>query len=346
MDDLLNDADQIGGEGAAASNEPVSIRDSLVAALEETKSGSDDKRTRDDKGRFADDKAEPAAKAKPDAAPKATDDAPAADKATKAPVEPAATVPATQGVKPPPGWSNEAKAAFDAIPDHVKVAIAKREQEIDNGFRVLQDYKGLERFSPTVKQAGTTFADAFERYMAAENYLRTNPIEGLRWLAQSYGVRPEQLIGQAQPAQAPQAIRQAPVQRPIDLESTVDTILRKRETESQVSSFLADPSNTHADAVIDEMVALISAGRATTLKDAYDMAIWARPDIRETLINQRIAPPAQTPNKAAAADQARRASKSISGSSGPGPSRDATSAPPSSIRDSLRAAMSASGSRA
>jgi hypothetical protein len=132
-----------------------------------------------------------------------------------------------------------------------------------------------------------------------------------------------------------------PQPRSINVEATVEHVLRKRDTETQVDAFLSDPANAHADDVLDDMIALINAGRATSLQDAYDAACWMRPDIRQQLISQTAQAPVreQQAQRAAAADQARRASRSISGSSAPGPTRDAARGQPTSIRDSLRDAM-------
>ncbi|MBY2936949.1 hypothetical protein [Rhizobium leguminosarum] len=47
---------------------------------------------------------------------------------------------------------------FKSVPAGTILPVTKREQEVDNGFRVLQDYKGLEEFTPLIRQAGMTHA--------------------------------------------------------------------------------------------------------------------------------------------------------------------------------------------
>ncbi|TAY98570.1 hypothetical protein [Rhizobium leguminosarum] len=356
MEDLINDAGN-GSEDLGTSTEKhVSIRDSLRAAIDSSDgnvsaSGSAD-RQRDEHGRFAPkeaDKATPAAAAVP------KPDVPAAaNAATAAPQSPAVAPeqqPTATTHRVPPGWAPEAKAQFGALPPEVQAAISKREQEVDNGFRVLQDYKGLEEFTPIVRQAGTTHADVMRKAIDWEQSLIRDPINTVIHVARMAGVNLQALVAGQQDQilqRRPQQAQQQPTPQPVNVEATVEQVLRKRDTETQVNAFISDPANVHAEAVLDDMVALISAGRASSLKDAYDAACWMRPDIRQQLISQ--AAPAntvqdQTSQKAAAADQARRASRSISGSSAPGPTQGAGAGQPTSIRDSLRSALHAANGR-
>lgn len=354
MEDLKNEAD-LGSEDTIVSTEPVSIRDSLKAAMTAEPEDKGESRARDEAGRFA-------AKAAEAANPTAKVETPAVKTPdpNAAPAPEAAATQAPQAAAPvakaPPGWSPEAKASFDALPPHVQAAVVKREQEIDNGFKVLQDYKGLEEFSPLVKQAGTTHAEVMRRAVDWESNLQAKPFDTIAGVAniiqQKTGITVDKILHPdliAHLRQQPQQQRQqVQTPQPVNVEQTVEQVLRKRDTENQIQSFLTDPSNPHAEAVIDDMVILIKEGRATSLKDAYDAACWMRPDIRQQLINQAQPAPVVDPNaqRAAAADQARKASRSITGSSAPGPSRDAASGQPSTIRDSLKQAMAASGTRA
>ncbi|TBY54740.1 hypothetical protein E0H59_13680 [Rhizobium leguminosarum bv. viciae] len=374
MEDL-NDAGTNGGDDLVTitekpvSDKPISIRDSLRAAIDSSDgnvsaSGNAD-RQRDEHGRFAPkelDKGAPAPAAnqagaapKPGDAP-AANAAPAAPQAAQTPAVAAEQQPAATAHRVPPGWSAEAKAQFGALPPEVQAAVAKREQEVDNGFRVLQDYKGLEEFTPLVKQAGITHAEVMRKAIDWERSLQQDPVNTVIHVARVAGVNLHALVnGQTEQIlqRQPQQAQPQPQPQLINVEATVEQILRKRDTETQVNAFVSDPANVHAEAVLDDMVALISAGRASNLKDAYDAACWMRPDIRQQLISQtaQAAQPAPAaapdPNaqRAAAADQARKAARSISGSSAPGPTRGAVPDQPTSIRDSLRSAMHAARSQ-
>ncbi|MFF0919860.1 hypothetical protein ACFYE8_09150 [Rhizobium leguminosarum] len=330
------------------NDRPVSIRDSLKAAIDTVEGngpGDIAGQPRDgENGRFL-------AKGQEQAAAARAGQVPAANAAQQTPQAQTQMQtreqPASIGSRVPPGWSAEAKAQFATLPGEVQAAIAKREQEVDNGFRVLQDYKGLEEFTPLIRQAGMTHADVMRRAIDWEKALIHDPVNTVVHVARMAGVNLHALVNgqmgevlQRNPQQAgPQ--QGGPQPRSINVEATVEHVLRKRDTETQVDAFLSDPANAHADDVLDDMIALINAGRASSLQDAYDAACWMRPDIRRQLISQTAQAPVhqQQAQRAAAADQARRASRSISGSSAPGPTRDAARGQPTSIRDSLRDAM-------
>ncbi len=336
-------------EKPPVNDRPVSIRHSLKAAID-TVEGDIAGQPRDgENGRFL---------------AKGQEQATAAVRAGQAPAATAAQqTPQAQtqmqtrehqasiGSRVPPGWSAEAKSQFATLPGEVQAAITKREQEVDNGFHVLQDYKGLEEFTPLIRQAGMTHADVMRRAIDWEKALIHDPVNTVVHVARMAGVNLHALVnGQmdhvlqrsSQQAGPQPGLQQGgPQPRPVNVEATVEHVLRKRDTETQVDAFLSDPANAHADDVLDDMIALINAGRASSLQDAYDAACWMRPDIRRQLISQTAQAPVhqQQAQRAAAADQARRASRSISGSSAPGPTRDAARGQPTSIRDSLRDAM-------
>lgn len=336
MEDLNeagNGSEDFGAFDDKSLNErPVSIRDSLKAAIDTVEGngpGDITGQPRDgENGRFL---------AKGQEQTAAAHQTPQAQSRGQGVEQPAAI-----GSRVPPGWSAEAKAQFGSLPGEVQAAIAKREQEVDNGFRVLQDYKGLEEFTPLIRQAGMTHADVMRRAIDWEKALIHDPVNTVVHVARMAGVNLHALVnGQTDQVLQRSSQQVQPQPRPINVEATVEHVLRKRDTETQVDAFLSDPANAHADDVLDDMVALINAGRASSLQDAYDAACWMRPDIRRQLISQTAQAPIhqQQAQRAAAADQARRASRSISGSSAPGPTRDAARGQPTSIRDSLRDAM-------
>jgi hypothetical protein len=339
MEDLLNEAVS-GSEDTSVTEKPVSIRDSLKAAMDETPDAAapSDGRgnvNRDEAGRFA---------------TKTPDAAQQAQVATQPPVQAVAPDPAVVAApvgKAPPGWSPEAKASFETLPPHVQAAVAKREQEVAAGFRVLQDYKGLEEFTPMVRQAGTSHADVMRRAVSWERSLQTNPINTVLEAARLGGVNIIELAQHLASGQIPQQQRQQqqPQVQPQDIQREVQRALHQKETERQLSEFFADPAHSHAndEAVSNHMAALIKAGMATSLKEAYEMATWARPDIRAQLINQQAPAVADPAKKAAAVNQARQAARSITGSFAPGVSQNSKEAP-QDIRGSLRAAYRAATS--
>jgi hypothetical protein len=93
------------------------------------------------------------------------------------------------------------------------------------------------------------------------------------------------------------------------------------------------------------MAALLREGAAKGLQDAYDQAVWARPDTRATLLAQQRAEEEQKrrTEAKAKAEAAKRKSVSITG----GPGNTAASAAPGSkgsVRDDLLNAFAEQGS--
>lgn len=360
MTEVLN---ELGNEreDTGVAVDPASIRDVIKSAFAEadsavTPAASTDAaaaKARDEAGRFAkpaEGQQTPAVAAKPAAAAPAV-----STPAVAAVVDPNAAAVAAPATKAPSSWAAEAKDKFAALPPEVQAAVSKREQEIERGFSVLSDYKGLEQFSPMIKQAGTTHADVMRKAIDWERSLETDPLNTIASVAKivqrTTGLALENILNPALIAhlgkQQPQQQRPAPQQQPINVKSEVQLVLREQEIENQISAFYSDPANVHVEAVSDAMAALISTGQAKTIKEAYETACWMRPDIRQQLISQ-AAPQAVNPQiaqRAAAADQARKASRSVTGSSAPGPSQGVKAGAPSSIRDTLKDAMASSNGR-
>lgn len=338
----MNDLETTGTEPDAVDTtpveteaaEPLSLRDSLRSAFKEVAAKTDEPATTDrpTQTRAADGKFAPK-----EAAPVVTDKPAEVTKVTEATEQPAAQ---TFEVKPPVSWSSEAKADFAKLPVHVQQAIAKREHEVDNGFKVLQDYKGLDEFTPLIKQAGTTHAEVISKAISWENALKSDPLEALQYAARVYGVDLAQLAGsQAQQRQVP--MQQQPAFDPRMIDQKVNEVLDRRTLQSEVEKFFSDSANKYAAQVKPIMAGLLQSGQANDLKDAYEKAIWANPEIRTELLKQQVADQekaraeeAEKQRKAAAADQARRASRSISGSNGPGASK-ALQTQPATVRDAL-----------
>lgn len=316
-----------------------------------------DGRPRDELGRFA---------------PKTGDEPPALvaepAKATEQPikVDPSAAPmegqqqseqPAKPVASPPPGWSVAAKSQFDVLPDAVKQAVVKREEEISNGFAKLAEYKGLDPIVDFCRQAGKQPTEVFGAYVAAENMLNENPINGLLELCRMYQVHPAQLAaqvggmpnqnGMVQPQQndpylahlqALEYRHQTLEQRWADYERQMEEG-EQSAVNSEIEQFASNPKNRYFSNVKEAMGRLIAIGAADDLSDAYDQACYANPEIRQIRIKEDVAQQqakAQAEAKAKS-DQAKRTSKSLpTGAPLTGASRDGSSK--STLRDDLLSA--------
>lgn len=298
-------------------------------------------RIRDEKGRFATkpaDGSETAAKSATEATAK-----PAAGKAATEPgkeAEPAVKAPAG----PPPGWSVAAKSEFDQLPDAVKAAVAKREEEIDRGFAKLKDYKAIEsQHSAQAQQYGVPLPEFINRLAAADKFLQTEPLNAIKWLAQAYQIDLGQLAGtpSPQPGAQPSAAQQQPDNAVLQELNALKQIVygdKRNQINTQVETFFADPKNKYSENVADQMVVLINeakrAGQPVDLPSIYETACFMNPEVRAALIkeqtgkvqSEQIAKARQT------ADQARAAGASITG----GPS---ATPPPAAPNLDLRATL-------
>ena len=315
----------------AAQTEPVVEQQEPEAAVEETDEARA-ARARDEKGRFA-----PKAGEEPE---------PAA-----APVveQPAAAAPASEAsaYRPPPGFSVASKTAWDQLPESVRADIAKREEEVDAGFK---RYTGLGRFAEEAERNGTTLQAAVADYHQVETGLRQNFLAGVEGICQRFGVDPRALAsamqaryggqgeaqqGQPQERQPPQIDPRAIAQQAAN---EVRAELEAQRLKSEVEAFEANPKNKFYANVRGDMASLINTGKAKTLEQAYEAACWLNPEIRALLIKEQSSVQASKPN---AAVQARAAAKAVGGAPAPGINTGQAKPKNLSIADSVDAAVNA-----
>jgi hypothetical protein len=308
-------------------------------------------RAHDEKGRFAPKDAAPEAEAaKPEAAAAPVDskEAPAVD--------------AAPSLRPPTSWSPTAKVEFDKLPaDHpIVLAVAKREEEVNNGFAKFQEYKPVERFMEMAKQSGTTLDKALENYVGIENRLRQDFPSGITELCQRQGIHPVALANAilARHGASPQqdgtgdttANQTAPSGDPAVLQKLTaleqrlqqQEAQREREINTQVQTelqrFASDPKHKFYENVKADMGFLINSGKAEDLQSAYDMACRMNPEIHGLLIKQEATPSAKP---ADAVQRAKAADKAIGGAPSAGFVPTSPVKPGASIRDTIRAAVEA-----
>lgn len=252
---------------------------------------------------------------------------------------------------PPHGWAPAAKAAYANLPPEVQEAVARREMEINNGFRKLQEYKGLDEYAEIARESGTTLKEALDRYKAAEDRLDQDFAGGIAALCQMYQVHPVQLaqtflqaFGQGGTGQMPQPSgdpnAQLIARRLAGMEETVRTLISERErAESEainanLEAFASE--NMYFEDVRQDMALLIKYGRANSLEEAYSKACRMHPEIGDLLIKEQAAP--QIAQRRV--DQARRASSGLrTGAPAGSPSGSSNS---NSLREALTEAWDAS----
>ena len=330
-------------KGAADTPEEKPEVEAEPEAKPEVKEDADG-RLRGPDGKFAPkEKDEPEVKADPVAKPEVKPEAAKVEQPAQqaAPVEQAA--PAQAG-SPPPGWSVKSKSEWDKLPENIRADIAKREQEVSDGFK---QYSGMKELMPYVEMAqrsGTTLKAALDNYTGIENLLRQDPIRGLRQVAANMGIDPQTLAAAFAPQQPSQPADPSNAQ-PFDpsiLQQYINpltqelTTLKHQLTQQQqaeqarqqsvintaLERFKSDPAHRYFENVEPLMSQLISSGivprtgdHMADLKAAYDAACYQSPEVRDLLIKEQIAKDeaGRKQREKDAAEKARQASRSITG---------------------------------
>jgi hypothetical protein len=327
------DQDVIDNDVEVPDNEP-SLSDTVREAYETAKNNSDEdvtsKGDRDANGRFTTNK--------PQSKHPSENENPSVDSQNTA-ANNTTSQPVVTGLNPPTNWSAEAKADFNKLPAHVQQAIATREEQISNGFKVLQNYKGLDAFQPYIQNAKSTYAGVIENAIKWEEASITNPIGTILHLAQTRGINPQQLIQAIQnPAYGRQFARQ--VQHPQPKALTADeykqiarqeyqAVQQDQAINQQIETFWNDPKYPHTAKVVDDMVMLINSDRAKDLPTAYRMAVQLHPELAQNPQNRLTTNPLD--RKRVAAKAVTGAPKSTTSASGREPEYN-------TVRDAVRAA--------
>lgn len=241
----------------------------------------------------------------------------------KAAAEPAK--PASKFVKAPSSYKAEVAADWDKTPESVRAEIFRREEDMHKGlgqYKQLADIGKLfdTEFRPyeaMIRGAGMTAPQLVRNWLNTEYQLQTASPQKKAELFAQYAKHYQIDIDAAVTAYQSGPAAEPPADpRVADLEKQVTDMKTQREKEVQearereqseirkeVETFAT--SHPHYDSVKLDMAALMKDGRATTLQEAYDKAIWADPTVRKALeAQQHEELRKQNADKAAKAKQA------------------------------------------
>jgi hypothetical protein len=260
-------------------------------------------------------------------------------------------------IKAPSSWKPEAKAAYikaergEALtPQEIKVLTAeanRRESDFLVGIgefkshaqKARQFEQAIAPYQQTLNQLGVDAPTAISKLLQADHTLRySDPVQKAQYfqnLAREYGID----LGQVQniPQQDPQT--QYLMQQLNELRQTQqmwqNSIQEQERSKAnhELESF-ATSDKAHFEAVRNDMADLLETGKAQSLEQAYEMAIWMRPDVRQTLIEQQRIEAQKKYEEQQRATRAKTASVSVKGSS---PSSGGSQPVSGSLRDILAA---------
>ncbi|MBM3273536.1 MAG: hypothetical protein FJZ00_00175 [Candidatus Sericytochromatia bacterium] len=283
-----------------------------VAAVEEAPAASPQPRGPDGRFTRAQDaeRAEPAPQAPaPDAGKQ---DLPADRAEPVAPVEAASSAPTM-----PTSWSADAKAAWASLPPAVQMAVSKREAEVSAGFKSYSEkvrefdpvLQAIQPVLPYLSANGISPGAYLARLSQIDQFLRAQPVEGVRWIMQGMGLTPDHLIPtpgdhQQQPAE-PEDPRISRMQQELDGMAGYLQQQRVSGVVNEIEAFRRQPGHEMLDQLRPQMAQLLSSGMADSLDDAYQKAMWMSPETRGQLMQADEAKRTEAARKAA--DEARRA---------------------------------------
>lgn len=288
---------------------------------------SEGERARDGHGRF-----------KGSEAPKEPkpDEAATAQPAAAAPEPPKPLTPA------PANWKGAGKVEWSRLPQVVQKEIADeftRVSGIEGEHQKLKSAIG-DRATVLAAQYGSTEA-GLQNLFAISDFATQDAPGFIRWFMQQRGLDPTQIFGQAaQPGQQP-ADGANPFLQEIGQLKSQFTQLQQRNAQleqmfqqaqtaplqAEVQSFASDPKFPYFNDVRLQMKALIEGGVVQgsgrqLLENAYNEAIWSRPEIRSTLLADQEKKRAE--ENAAKVAEAKKAAGSLTGAPAGGKSLPAS----------------------
>lgn len=260
-------------------------------------------RARDEKGRFA---------------PK-TDAAPAEVKPVEAkPAEQAK--PLTQDrIDPPPVWKGAAKTRWESLPRPVQQEIAARESQI---AEMERGFSGIAQvLAPRAQRLAATYGSpeqGLNTLFQLSDFAERDPAGFVQFFIQQRRIDPSRLFPQPSGQQPPQGAApndatglQAKInqlEQKLQAFTSQQTQASEQTIYSQIEQFSRSPEYPYFNDVREDMAALLAGNRATDLKDAYDKAVWANPNVRQAVLDaEREKADAERKAKADAARKAQQA---------------------------------------
>jgi hypothetical protein len=276
----------------------------------------------------------------------------------------------------PQSWSAQEKQLWSQLPAAAQQIVARREQEAHRRITEHDEIRGVgnqfmlaaNEFAPMIQARGGNPVGLFREVLSIINQIHNsdpgNRANIFRQLAAQNGVDLRALGMQSQQSGAqPQNTQQSNV--PIDqlVDRAVDQRLQARQraeaqqreqaeieaTHSEIEAFRSkvdangQPSFPHFETLTGLMSAILSAGNATTLEEAYQLAVKAHPETSKAIEQQAQAAAQAAEDKRRKAEAARRKGGSLRTGAGSPPQANGTGN--RSIGDELRAAFAEAKSR-
>lgn len=269
-------------------------------------------------------------------------------------------------VQPPSSWKGTAKAKFASLDPEIQQEVLRREDHFHKGLEQYKQaaqygeaiYKAIRPYENTIRQLGVTPDVAIQALFSADHALRNgspaDKAKAFADLAKGYGIDlsqglPEQQVVDPNVQYLQTQLQQTQYQlnQILAARQQEEELARQRE-QAELNSTIeqAKQGKPHFDEVRNEMAALLQAGTATDLNQAYEMAVWARPDLRQSLLAQQLAEKqAEEAKKRAEEAQKAKAAKQASSMNVPRRGTLPAQKPVGTMDDTIREALAQIRSR-
>lgn len=202
----------------------------------------------------------------------------------------------------PNTWKKDASDAWKKADPVLRAEVQRREADFHKGieqYRQAADFartvgETITPYHQTLQTLGISPQQAIKAMFDADHKLRYSaPAEKamhLAQLAKSYGIDLNTVVQSVQNTdpriydltQQNQMLQQQFQQHQQAIQQQTE-----QQLNSHIATFAADPAHTHFEAVKLHMAALLQAGQAKDLNDAYEQAIYANPTTRAAVLQQQ-----------------------------------------------------------
>ena len=239
--------------------------------------------------------------------------------------------PELEAISAPKHWPKEEQEIFNAWDANVQHQVMDRYKAMEGDYtkktQALAKYKKRNEsldeiygpFRDDFQRAGMDEVAATRQLLAAHKYLREDPQQALKWLAQSYGVDLKAVNDDtaiedeyADPQMKAMQQQIAQLQGTITNQQQQAQNMQKQEVQAMIDNFQtakdADGNlkHPHFDVVQNQMSGLISSGVAKDIESAYEMAVYANPETRAKVLDEKVKKETKQEVKAEAVQKAKK----------------------------------------
>lgn len=237
-------------------------------------------------------------------------------------------------LEPPKHWSEVDRTLFGKAPRDIQQRWLDREVETERGlsqkFQEIARFKKerdvydeiLQPYQAELMKQGIGAPQFFKSLVGWQQHIQSNPLQGIRELAQAYGVDPAQLLEQAQQVDPKVSSLEQKLSTVESKFSELMQAAQQREHQSNLAVVQAfaeakgedgQPAHPFFDDVAEDIVQLMAvakqAGKPITIEQAYNKAVRMNDSVFEKVQTQKTAQTAKQADaqRMAAVEKAKKA---------------------------------------